>query len=60
MYFALCLVAGFVYFRTGKAWRDVYSRTALLFYVRASAPVLCSMLVALMQALLRCCMLSLR
>jgi ABC-type multidrug transport system permease subunit len=35
MYVMLCLAIGFVYFQLDDAWKDVFSRTALLFFVVA-------------------------
>lgn len=35
MYVGLCLCIGFLYFQMGNDWKDVYSRTALLFFVVA-------------------------
>lgn len=35
MYVMLCLGVAFVYFQLGDAWKDVYSRAALLFFVVA-------------------------
>ena len=35
MYVLLCLCIGFLYFREGHGWKDVYSRAALLFFVVA-------------------------
>ena len=35
MYVVLCLMLGFVYFQLGDAWKDVFSRAALLFFVVA-------------------------
>ena len=35
MYVGLCTCVGFLYFQTGHAWKDVYSITALLFFVVA-------------------------
>ena len=31
----LCICIGFIYFRLGDAWKDVFSRAALVFFVTA-------------------------
>lgn len=35
MYVGLCICIGFLYFRSGHEWKNVFSITALLFFVVA-------------------------